>query len=216
MNFNGLTGGVYQITTWIVKLVYLNILWILFTFLGLLIVGIMPSTAALFAVIRKLIMGEVDIPILPTFWKYYKQEFLRINLLGFVLCLLGGILYLDIYYFSKIHDGISRIALYFFFVLAFFYAILVLNIFPLYVHYQLKMFQYIKFAFLLGMSNVIGNVITLVSMIGIYFILLHFPTTFLFFSVSGLGFIIMWVSYRRFTKIDDQGRSELIIKNMNT
>lgn len=46
-----------------------------FTLLGLGVFGIMPATAALFAVMRKWIQGQDNVPVLKTFWQEYKGEF---------------------------------------------------------------------------------------------------------------------------------------------
>lgn len=44
---------------WFANLAYLNILWLACTLLGGVVLGIAPSTAALFAVIRQLLQREV-------------------------------------------------------------------------------------------------------------------------------------------------------------
>src|SRR5690625_7635570 len=79
----------YRFTVWVVRLVYVNLLWILFTVIGLGVLGIMPATAAMFAVVRKWLRGEDDFPIFTTYKDAYKEEFLKANLLGYILAIIG-------------------------------------------------------------------------------------------------------------------------------
>jgi uncharacterized membrane protein YesL len=53
------------------------------------IFGLLPATAAMFAVARKWAMGEVDVPIFRTFWSSYRKEFWKVHTLGVVLTLIG-------------------------------------------------------------------------------------------------------------------------------
>lgn len=64
------------------NLILLNILWVAFTLLGLVIFGLFPATIALFAVIRKWILENEDTPILQEFIKRYKAEFKMANVIG--------------------------------------------------------------------------------------------------------------------------------------
>ncbi|WP_260843514.1 YesL family protein, partial [Staphylococcus epidermidis] len=66
----------------VVKIAWLNGLWLLFTLLGGVLFGWAPSTAAMCAVIRKWLMGQKDVPIFPLFLDTYKKEFLKVNAIG--------------------------------------------------------------------------------------------------------------------------------------
>src|SRR5690625_3277783 len=96
MNNKEFTNGFYSITQWFVKIVHLNILWFLFTLMGLLIFGVFPATVAMFTIMRKWIMGEKHIHINKLFWTTYKSEFMKSNLIGVIFIVIGSILYLDL------------------------------------------------------------------------------------------------------------------------
>ncbi|MBO1911160.1 DUF624 domain-containing protein, partial [Microvirga sp. 3-52] len=51
-----------------IELIYINILWILFTILGLGIFGIFPATVSMFTIVRKIIVKEEKFKIFNTFW----------------------------------------------------------------------------------------------------------------------------------------------------
>src|SRR5690625_6342583 len=59
----GPMGGFYTLANWIMRLAYVNILWIAFSLVGIIILGFFPATIGMFTVIRKWIQGDGDIPI---------------------------------------------------------------------------------------------------------------------------------------------------------
>ena len=114
MEMRGLMGGFYKISEWIMRLSVTNLLWIIcsipFIFLifpvilaqssdaimsSLILSSIIapftlfPATAALFSVARKWVMGEVDAPLLRTFFRNYKE--------CYVQSMIGGILYVALF-----------------------------------------------------------------------------------------------------------------------
>ncbi|WHY75046.1 DUF624 domain-containing protein [Fictibacillus enclensis] len=146
------TGRLFNCCEWIVRITYANLLWILFTAAGLGVFGIMPATAALFAVVRKWLMKE-EFPIGFTFLHYFKKEFKTSNLAGFLLGICGILLYAD-YHFLLTASGAFRIrAAALLLLFLFCYCLTVLFFFPVFVHYELDLFGYIKTAFLIGMMN---------------------------------------------------------------
>src|SRR5699024_7999088 len=70
---------------WIFKILLLNFYWFIFSLLGLFVLGLFPSTAALFATIRQDIKSGEDIKLFRNFFHYYKQEFMKANILGYIL-----------------------------------------------------------------------------------------------------------------------------------
>src|SRR5699024_679089 len=86
----------YTISNWIFNIAFINILWIIFTILGLGIFGLFPATAAMFAVARKwIILGERDFNVLPMFWKFYRQDFFKLNGFALLFYAFGFFLYFD-------------------------------------------------------------------------------------------------------------------------
>ena len=77
------------------KLVYLNILWIGFSLLGGLVLGLAPATMAMFAVSRNWISGEQEVPLLYFFWNKYREEFWPSNAVGWLWATAIGILAAD-------------------------------------------------------------------------------------------------------------------------
>lgn len=89
MEMSRLLTGIYNLCKWITHFAYLNLLWIIFTLIGGVILGIIPSTVAMFAIARKTAMGEEDISVIKTFWSTFRTEFIRANGLGLKITLIG-------------------------------------------------------------------------------------------------------------------------------
>src|SRR5690625_6844483 len=58
----------------ITKLVFINLLWTLFTLLGLGVFGLFPATASVNALVRKLFKNEDLTNVFSDFWRYYKAS----------------------------------------------------------------------------------------------------------------------------------------------
>lgn len=192
MEMTGIWGGFYRISLWVMRLAYINILWILFTVIGFIICGYMPATVALFTVIRKWIHKETDIPIFKTFLGSFKKEFKIANLFGIILLITGAILYVDLQYVGTVNDSpLYPILLGGLFLAGVIYFILVLYIIPVYVHYNLSFWQYIKYAILIGLTNLHYSITMVLILYGLYLLMMHIPGLFPFFSISTAAFIVM-------------------------
>lgn len=98
MDHDGSMSRMLRMCEWVMRLAYTNLLWLLFTLLGLGIFGFMPATTALFSVMRKWIQGHEQVSVFQTFWKVYREEFVRSNVIGVVLVIIGTIIYVDLAY----------------------------------------------------------------------------------------------------------------------
>ncbi|AOV08605.1 YesL family protein [Sporosarcina ureilytica] len=200
MELEGMTGRFFRICEIISRLAYANLLWIGFTLLGLGIFGFMPATVALFTVTRKWTMGEHDIPIFGTFWSTYKKEFFKSTLFGALLFFIGYIIYIDLTFlptgglFSVLRTGI--------FICGILYVIMLLYILPIYVHYNWKISQYLKYALLIGVSHPHYTALMGVGAYSLYYLCIKFPGIIPFFSMSLLAYVMMWTVYKVIRKLE--------------
>lgn len=204
METKGMLSGVYQVSEKVMLIAYTNILWILFSLLGFVFVGIMPATAAMFAVTRKLILEEEQVPIFSLFWNKYKQEFVKANLYGYLLLIVGVVFLLDVMLFQSL-DGWPFMLLSILSAgLLLVFLTIVLYFLPLYVHYNLTFFQYIKTAFLLAITHLFPTMFMIVSGAIIGFILMILPGSLFFFSGSLYCFIITKTVLKVFAHVEEQ------------
>jgi len=204
MEINGWAGGLYRICDWIMRLAYVNLLWILFSLLGLVLFGVMPATTALFGIIRKWVKGETDFPVFKEYKSRYVHEFRHSNLLGLILSVIGVLLYVELSFFFPFTNIVQLVLFLMALLMTFIFLTIMMYIFPLFVNYELNLLQYIKTSLLIGISYPIKTLGLLGAGIVLYFILFSIPGLLPFFSVSMFSTIILFSSFRIFEKIEQQ------------
>ncbi|WP_245548491.1 YesL family protein [Gracilibacillus lacisalsi] len=210
MELSGIWAGFYRISVWVTRFAWLNMLWIAFTLLGLIFFGIMPATIAMFAVVRKWVLKEYDIPVFETFFKQYKSNFLRANLFGLVIYIIGYFLSVFLKYTGLMnHSSLYPVLLGIFVIAAFLYVMLVLYIAPVYVHYQLRFWQYIRYAVSIGAVNLHYSICAITVLAGIYFASLKFPGITLFFSFSVSAYVAMFIIHIGFSQLLKKQQEQL-------
>ncbi|TXC90608.1 DUF624 domain-containing protein [Metabacillus litoralis] len=198
----GWTSGVLRICDWISKFAYINLLWIFFTLIGFIIFGIAPSTVALFSIVRKWIMGEHNISIFSSFWNVYKSEFKKANILwGTLLCIIG-FMYIDLVLINSMQGILHYIFLTCFVIMTFIFSIVLIYIFPVYVHLEGSILQYYKSAILLGTSFPFRTFTMILAVVTGILIGLIFPGVALLFFGSGVAFVLMYLSYSIFASMN--------------
>ena len=181
---------------------YLNFLWIGFSLLGLGILGIFPATSALVSVLRKWFIENERVKISSEFIHYYKKDFWKSNGLGYFFLILAIVLWAD-YLFIRSIANLGMFALgYVALVLLAFSLLSLCVLFPIYSHYQLSFFQYVKQALLFPMTNLLSMVILAASLFCIQFLFNSLPGLILFIGISFPAFVIMKIIFPIF-----QGKS---------
>ncbi|GAE33977.1 YesL family protein [Halalkalibacter akibai] len=204
MPTTGFMGGFYRVSEWIMRLAYVNLLWILFALLGLVLFGLMPATIAAFAVIRKWFMGEGDIPIFKTFFSIYKESIIKANILGFILSVITFILYID-FLFVRTLDGLFQIIMTVaLMTVSLLLLITVCYIFPVYVHYQLKLTDYPKNSLMIGLLNPLSTLTMIGGLLILYQIYVYIPGLIPFFGTSLIVLSLMGPAYFSFKKIESK------------
>jgi uncharacterized membrane protein YesL len=202
MEMNRLLSGIYNLCKWITHFAYINILWILFSLLGAIVFGVIPSTVAMFAVARKTAMGEGDIPVFKTFWSTYRKEFIKSNVLGAILVALGLLWYFDLHFFRQFHGTFFVVMNYLMMMVGIVYFILLLYIIPVYVHYDLKLFQYLTQALKIGFLKPATVVFMVVGSLCTYYLLIYLPGLIPLFGISFFVYFNMWIAFKSFENIE--------------
>lgn len=199
----GFVSGYYRFAVWATRLAYLNILWIAFTILGLGIFGIIPATVAMFAVTRKWVHRETDIPIFKTFWESYKKEFIQANILGIILFLIAYLLVIQFNILYHQESLMYKLASFSIVALMILYAIIITYFFPIFVHFDLRTFDYIKWPFIIGIVHPILTIVLIVGIgILVNILLTTIPAMLFFFGGSGISYIVMYGVNLTFSKYE--------------
>ena len=155
----------------------------------------------MFAVVRKLIRDEEKFKILPTFWTLFRTDFLKTNGFGLIFLVISYCFYFN-FYFLQLNSG----ELQFLFPVLIFILIssiiTLLFFFPVYVHFNLKFFQYLKQSFLIAITSPI-EVITIGALAGgIYFVATLFPGIIPLFTGSVFAYVATLISFKSFARIE--------------
>ncbi len=189
---------------WVTRIALLNVLWIVFTILGLGFLGLFPATAATFTITRKWVNGETDIPVVRTFWRYYKKDFIQSNFLGYLLSVIGYILYLDFVFLTVSPSNTVYLLTIPFVLIAFIFTLTVLYVFPVFVYYDMKLFQVLKSSFFIMLLHPLQTLIMLIGCLGLVVILWAFQGLAIFFGPAVLAVVIMMPAHRAFQKVKDK------------
>ncbi|CAM4056575.1 YesL family protein [Lederbergia lenta] len=202
MKLGGFDGLFFRSCEVISKLAYVNALWFLFTVIGLGVFGIAPATVALFTINRKWMLGETDVPIFNTYWKVYRKEFLKSNLLGLALMIVGFILYVDLAYLPT-EGFVYTIIRYAIIAVSFVFLIVLLYIFPVYVHFNGNLRKYFKYALVCGLSYPHFTFMMIIAAMLLYTGLSLFPGIIPFFSFCMLAYMVMWIALQVFKRVEN-------------
>lgn len=172
----------------------------LFTLLGLGILGLFPATSALFTVIRHFLIGDNEKPIFQMFWKAYREGFRQMNVIGLILVVIGSVIVLDLRFFQLSDNFLLQSLSFLFFFLLFIFITVVLYVFPIYVHYHYKTFEYLKFAFIIAIGKPMISIMMFVGSYLLFMLFQYTPILFVFFGGPMIGYVLMWISLKAFPK----------------
>ncbi|MGE6629214.1 YesL family protein [Bacillus sp. NPDC077027] len=196
-------GGLYSGCELLMKLAWLNMLWLLFTLLGGIILGFAPSTCAMLAVVRKWLRGEGDQPISPLFIKVYQKEWVKTNVLGMFFFIVFSILLFNYQVFSASSGIVSFIMIMCTFVSAVVFLAAFFYLFPLYVHYELPLKTYVQQALLCGIARPVTTLCLFISSAFIFYVLYTVPGLIPFYGGAFFALTIMFFTMRIFQRIDE-------------
>ncbi len=239
LEFRGLMGGFYRISEWIMRLSVINVLWVIcsFPFFYLVLAGLLavsenpeiaiqsltliaivtpftlfPATAATFAVARKWVTGDADVPLFKTYFRSYKENYLQSMLGGIFFILLYVIVYVNYTFYLKQGNSLSVLSI-LFIVLLVILTSSMFHFFSLMVHFHMKIFQLIKNAILLTIGNPISTFLLMVTNVAVLYVSFY-KFTFLipFFMGSILATVSFFYFHRIFDKIKMKTEKEQKIK----
>ncbi|WP_158738247.1 YesL family protein [Alteribacillus sp. YIM 98480] len=203
MAYKSWMEGLNRFFEWFMNIAYLNILWILFTLLGGVVLGAAPSTSAMFAVIRKLFLAEEKVPVTRLFLTYYRKDFFKINGLFYCFVVMGIILLADVYFLMGMNSEIAAVFLILVGFLSVIYVIALIMFFPVYSHYDVRFFSYFKHSIFIGIMRPLHVLTMAIGIFVSYYVMLFLPALFFFFGMSLGALIIGSVCHHIFLKIDN-------------
>ncbi|MGP4038606.1 YesL family protein [Gracilibacillus sp. D59] len=220
MELRGIWGVFYKISIWLTRVASVNLLWFLFNlpvaiflfnillanYIGELIVSLtliviliplvtFPATTALFAVVRKWVLGK-DIKLVKDFWNYYKQNYLNSLKGGIFITLVWSSM---LFYFYILKFNSLEIFTYLFYLLLAILFVFTIHFFSITVHFHSKTIIVLKNALSFTIINPILTIeILVVSGLLIYLSSTYFSFLIPFFIGSTIAFV-SFLGFHRFT-----------------
>ncbi|WP_262379288.1 YesL family protein [Nonomuraea sp. PA05] len=174
----------------------LNLIWLVFTLAGGVILGLGPATVAAYTLARRHARNET-FQAWSEFWTVYRREFVRASLLVLPAVLVATVLVGNYLYFSALGPdlGAPRIAS--------FVALIVLagvgaHVGPLYAHYDLPLWAYWPKAVQLALLRPASSVILLLALSAIAYATLALPILAPLISFGAWIYLNTWLCQRFF------------------
>ncbi|TAP41051.1 DUF624 domain-containing protein [Arthrobacter sp. S39] len=198
-NFSARAYSFFDTLLWIACL---NLLWVLFTLLGLGVLGAGPATAAAQILVRRRARGEAA-PLLKSFTREYFANFVRANALALPVMAVAAALALNWNYSSGAGDLMSQLIAAGTFVAAIFLAGVVCYLFPMYARYELPLGQYLMTSSRFAVRHLAGTVILLFITAAAVYASRALPGLIPFFSIGAWLYVTGWLCDRFFTANDE-------------
>lgn len=197
--------GFRTIFDWAVKLAYLNILWILFSLLGLGIFGIGPATVSMFAIIRKRLRYGTDFSMTKEFVEIYQRNFWYANRLMWVLIPAYLFIYIDLAVIRLLPSSfiIDKVVFLSVIMLSLLVVIVTCYVFAVYVHFDLAFWRNFKFAFMIAGISPLSTIMILLGLFVCSIVILIVPAGSIFYLVSVPVLIIQACALGAFKKIPE-------------
>lgn len=229
MEMSGLMGGLYRICEWIMRFSVINVLWglcslpfvfVLFPILYagtleemmfvLLLSGVaapfffFPATTAMFSVARKWVMGDVDVPLLKTFFRSYKDNYKQSLAGGWIYSILFVLFAVNFQFYGDMENSFSVLA-WLFVALIILVFISMFNFFSIISHLHMSVLQTVKNAILITIGKPLTSImIALANGVIVYFSFGQFQWLIPFFMGSLIAYISFFYFYRMFTKVQEK------------
>ncbi|WP_050184026.1 YesL family protein [Domibacillus robiginosus] len=205
MESAGLMGKLQVICEWVTRLAYVNLLWILFTLIGLIGAGFAPATVAMFSVVRQWVRGHETVPVFATFWDVYKKEFFKANLLSGGMGILISVILIVGFMMGSLSPVFSGLMI----GLLFLVAVVFLYLIPVYVHFEYSFKDMIKTSFILSTVFPFRTIAMIGSTILAVVIAITFPAVGVLFFGSASSFVLMKITNGIFTNISSKEKAGL-------
>jgi uncharacterized membrane protein YesL len=220
---NNIMGGLYMVSEWVMRFSVINLLWLLFNLPVVFSAGnfllaegqverilfatmtalfapfvFFPATAAMFASVRDWIMDNEGASIILSYVNYYKQNYKKSLLGGFLFTGLWVVLIVDFIFLKDF----SMILAFVFIIFGLVLYVITINFFSVNAHYDMKLRVLLKNAFIITVGSPVllfavllsGLVMLYASIKGPLFLLL-------FFSGSFIAFLSFSAFYRLYLRL---------------
>lgn len=163
-----------------------------------------PATTAMFAVARKWVLGEEDVPLFKTFFVSYKVNYIQSMIGGILFSLAAAILYVNYMFYKDLESTLNVLSL-FFISMFLILGIAFFNFFSVLVHFHMKTLHVFKNAFLITIGRPFASIsMIIINLTVMYFSFFKFTFLIPFFMGSIIAYLTFWNFNRLYIKIQEK------------
>ncbi|WP_413376549.1 YesL family protein [Alkalihalobacillus sp. 1P02AB] len=199
---NRLGGFFTEASSWIWKIMQLNLIWIVHIFLGGIILGVFPATIAMFSITRRWLNDGLDEPLWRNFHSYYRKNFWKGNGLGWIYSFIGGFLLFDLYLVTQIRGFVALFSTMVILLLLIVYLFSFLYFFSYYVHFKHTFKSYLIQPFIITLISLKQNVLIAIGLITIGYLIYQLPGLIPFVVGVMPAYWVMKISLNHFQKME--------------
>ncbi|GGI65580.1 YesL family protein [Enterococcus alcedinis] len=199
----GIIKGSYVLGQTIIDGLHLQLLFLLYTLRGGVILGLFPALASVFQVIYLfLVRGKDSVKVKESFQQFYKQYFKMSNYLGYTLAAIGLFLAFDLRVSKTFIQ--SAVIHYGLIVLLVLFLGACLFVYPVLCRYELTYRQYLRQAVGLFFTNIIESIAMLFGTFLVLSIYVAFPILLVIAGVPLFIFPSIWFGLQAMKKMEEK------------
>ncbi|GIE95636.1 YesL family protein [Paractinoplanes rishiriensis] len=205
-------------TTWVIKLyeaadevvwaAKINMLWLLFTLVGGVLLGVGPATVAAYTLARRHALDE-SFQAFPAFLAVYRREFVRGSLLFLPVLGVSVFLVSNYFYFASM-GGVGTLPRLATLVALAAVVVIVSFLLPMAVHYNLRAQAFLPKASLFALTRPVPSVLLLFLFTAVIYASTMFPFLVLTVAIGGWIQLNTWLCLRFFAENEARLRVERI------
>lgn len=184
-----------KVMKWIERMFHVQFLWILYSLRGLVVAGLFPATAAMFATMRRLIRIPGGFGLNDYFKKEYKANFKKANGLGYLLVILLFLFILNFRSAQLMEGTAGMIFVILSFVMIVVLFLLLISSWGVMAHYELGILEIIKHTLIIFSVNPLHVVLLLISLVVFGWASWRLGILLPLVLFSMLAYIVMWLVY---------------------
>jgi uncharacterized membrane protein YesL len=175
------------------RLLYLNLLWLLFTAAGLLVGGVFPSTVALFAVTKKWVIDREEITVFDAYRRIFGLHLIRANLWGYANLLLGSVLVAELVFLRSRREAWAPLLVLGSGVVFCLFALFVITALPVYTESGQHHHHLVRRVVAIVLARPFRALLTLMVSAGWASVLTFFPSLIPVLGVSCTALFQLWM-----------------------
>jgi len=162
----------------------LNVLFLIYSLLGLGIFGFFPSLTSLFIIVKDRDYNESNYSIRKVYPIYFKKRFLKSNLIGWMMTGIGLLLYLNFNLLINNDYSFEPFIVVTFITVTSLFLTMLVWVFPLIISMEESLFDILRKAFIVGVLKLHLSIVVIIAAYFIFNISLLYPALLMFFSMS--------------------------------